>query len=104
MTYQIASEPGRDVRARRVLLDAEHLEAAELEHQDAHQEQGEQRAAGAVLDEAAADVLDAVGAKQPEDPHEAEDTQDLQLLERAGWRAGRPSRTGGRSTRTSTRP
>ena len=72
-----------------VLLDVEHLEAAELEHQDAHQEQGEERAPGAILDEAATNVLDAVGAKEPVDPHQAEDTQDLQLLDReAGEQVG----------------
>ena len=36
-----------------------------------------------------ADVLDAVIAQQPEDPHEAEDPQDLRLLERqAGEQVG----------------
>ena len=89
MTYHRASDPDRDVGARRVLLDVEDLEAAELEHQDAHEEQGEEGAAGAVLDQAAGDVLDAVGAQQPEDAHEAEDTQDLDLFERqAGEQVG----------------
>ena len=54
-----------DVGAGGVLLDVEHLEAAELEDQDAHQEQGQERAAGAVLEQAAGDVLDAVGAQEP---------------------------------------
>ena len=48
-----------------------------------------ERAARSVLDQAAGDVLDAVVAEESEDAHEAEDPQDLQLLERqAGEQVG----------------
>ena len=80
---------GGDVGAGGVLFDVEDLEAAELEHQDAHEQQREEGAAGAVLEQAAADVLDAVGAQETEHAHEAEDAQDLHLLDgQAGEKVG----------------
>ena len=39
-----------------VLLDVEHPQAAELEHEDAHEQQREQRAAGAVLEQGSHDA------------------------------------------------
>ena len=73
---------GGDVGVRGALLQREHPQAAELEHQDAHEQQAEQGAAGPVAQQPATDEPAAAGPQQLGHPHQAEDAQDLQLGER----------------------
>ena len=57
MTYHTASDADVMFAPARVLLNVEHLETAELKYQNSHEEQGVQRASGAVLHQATGDVL-----------------------------------------------
>ena len=68
-----------DVGTGRVVLDRQHPQAAELEHQDRHEEQAQQGAAGPLGSQAPPDVADAVLLEEPVDPDQAEDAQDLEL-------------------------
>jgi hypothetical protein len=89
MLYQRASEAVVMLAPGCVLFDVEDFETAELHHQDAHEEQREKGTPGTVLEQAAGDVPHAVGAKETEHAHDAEDAQDLHLLERqAGQEVG----------------
>ena len=64
-----------------VPLDSEDLQAAEFEHEDAHQQQDQEGTAGTVLDEAARDVPDAEVAQQTVHAEQTEDAQELELRE-----------------------
>ena len=70
---------------------ATEIKAAELQHEDAQQEQCQECAAGAIPDEDSADLLDAELAQQTEDADEPEDTQDLGLRERQAGEQVRPT-------------
>ena len=72
---------GRDVRSGCVLLEAEDLQAAELQHEEPHEEQGEQSAARALTDEGPHHRTAADITHQPVDALESEDPQELELGE-----------------------
>ena len=62
----------------------EDLQAAELQHEDAHEQQREQRAAGALPDQAPRDRTTAEVLHEPVDAHEPDDPQELELREGQG--------------------
>jgi hypothetical protein len=104
ITYHRASDAVVMFASGALLLQGQHRQAAELQDEDAHQEEREQRAPGTVLDQGAPDATSTpYGAQHRMHPDEPEDAQHLDLREgQAGEQVGQPNP--GRSTGTSTRP